>query len=215
MNDDDPRRDPQAETASPALEARRHPRLRFPAVVILIYWTLGCIVSQLEKPYFYGFVYGMASSTLLVLLLVGWWWFNRGMRFSDKLLGFILIIGGAWAASRFAHQSINIFTLGALALPLVFTLVVGWMWLVQRRLISPNRLGFVVIVAVTWGAFTLIRNDGIDAELQSQMHWRWTPTAEELFLAQKPPATASAPQPVATATTGTNGTSPRCGRPRT
>jgi hypothetical protein len=68
----------------------------------------------------------------------------------------------------------------------VITFVVGWVVLVKRKLISPNRLGFVAVVALTWSWFLLIRTEGLHSTLKAQSRWRWTQTAEESFLAQNP-----------------------------
>jgi outer membrane protein assembly factor BamB len=161
-------------------------RLRFPIGLVLIFWALHFVVGSLEKPYFYGFLFQMASSGLSALFFFPWWWFNRSVRLSEKLLGFILIAAGGMITGTFSHRSINGWTLFLSGLPLVMTFIVGWMWLVKRKLISPNRLGFVAVVALTWSWFLVIRTDGLNSTLKAQNHWRWTPTAEESFLAQKP-----------------------------
>jgi outer membrane protein assembly factor BamB len=40
-----------------------------------------------------------------------------------------------------------------------------------------------VIVTLTWAGFLAVRIDGADSRLKFGTHWRWTPTAEEKFLA--------------------------------
>jgi outer membrane protein assembly factor BamB len=47
------------------------------------------------------------------------------------------------------------------------------------------RLASLVIVTLTWASFTLIRIEGIDSDLHADSHWRWTPSQEELFLAER------------------------------
>ena len=162
-------------------------RLKFPIGLVLIFWMLHFIVGSLEKPYFYGFLFQMASAGLFTLLFLVWWWFNRGLRLPEKLFGFILIVIGGVITGTFSHRSITGWTLFLSGLPLVITFVMGWLFLVKRNFIPPHRLGFVAVVALTWSWFILIRTDGLQSTLKPQNHWRWTPSAEEAFLAQKPP----------------------------
>jgi outer membrane protein assembly factor BamB len=182
MNEEPRAQEPQdGKQNSPAL-----PRLGFPTGLILIYWSLYFVVGGVEKPYFHGFLYGMASSLVFALSFLGWWWFNRSIRWPEKLAGFAVLVAGAWVAGRFSHRSINLLSFCSVGFPLVVTFVIAWMALVRRTLIPPHRIGFAAVVALTWGSFLFIRNDGLDSTLHSQIRWRWTPTAEELFLAHQP-----------------------------
>ncbi|MEP6668022.1 MAG: PQQ-binding-like beta-propeller repeat protein [Chthoniobacter sp.] len=173
------------------------PRLGFPIGLVLVYWTLFLVVDHLEKPYFYGFIYGMASALVFALCFLGWWGFNRSIRRAEKAWGFALIVAGAWVAAKFSDRSINVLTLSSGAFPLVVTVVVAWMFLVKRTLLSSHWLGFATAVVLGWAPFLLVRSDGFDSMLQSHLSWRWTPTAEQRFLAQMPakdsPASTAAP----------------------
>ena len=175
---------PSGKENSPASPAH-FPRLGFPLGLILVYWALYLVVGNLEKPYFYGFIYGMASALVFALCFLGWWWFNRGIRRSEKVLGFALIVVGAAIAGKFSDRSINILTLSSVGLPLVVTLAVGWMLLVKKAFISSTWPGFAAVVVLTWSSFLFVRTDGYDSALKSHVSWRWTPTAEQRFLAQK------------------------------
>src|SRR5262245_7014585 len=167
-------------------------RLKFPTGLVLIFWVMHFVVGSLEKPYFYGFLFQMASAGLFTLLFLLWWWFNRGLRLSEKSLGFILIVLGGVITRTFSHRSITGWTLFLSGLPLIMTVVVGWMYLVKRKLISQHRLGFIAVVALTWSWFLVIRTEGLHSTLKAQNHWRWTPSAEESFLAQNPTSGESA-----------------------
>src|SRR6266487_6674452 len=93
---------PEAQTES---AHRPLPGLRFPFVCLLIFWASTFGVGFLDKPYFFGFMYSLASTGLLTLLFLGWCWFNRGFRFPEKLLGFLVLLGEAMLVGRFAHHS--------------------------------------------------------------------------------------------------------------
>ena len=49
-----------------------------------IYWAAYFIFTGLDKPYFYGFIYGIASSLIFLLCFLGWWWGNRTLRLWEK-----------------------------------------------------------------------------------------------------------------------------------
>jgi outer membrane protein assembly factor BamB len=160
------------------------PRLWPPVVFVASFWLLHLIVGRLEKPYFYGFLFGMASAALLAVLFFGWWWTRRGIRFSERLYGFLLVVGAGVAVAPLCDKSIR-FSVPTVGLPLVLTTWTLWMLLVRRTGFAWNRLGLFVVVVLTWAACLLVRIDGIDADLKPDVRWRWSPTAEDLFLAGK------------------------------
>ena len=51
----------------------------------------------------------------------------------------------------------------------------------------------MAVLFLTWGAFTLIRMNGLSGDLRADLHWRWSRTPEEVYLAERAPATATAP----------------------
>lgn len=200
MNESSALQQPATERERTAI-AREFPRLRFPFICLLAFWLLTFLLRPINKPYFVGFMIGLALAGLLTLLFLGWWWFNRRLRFWEKAAGFALMVTGAVLAGRFADHSINAFTLWVAGLPLVATLIVAWLFLAKKLQISRPRLGFVVVVMLSWSYFLVVRTDGADASLKIATHWRWTPTPEQQFLAQglshpQRPATRSFPPAV-------------------
>jgi outer membrane protein assembly factor BamB len=171
---------PGRETAA---DGRTLPRLRLPFVSLLVFWILSVVVARLNKPYFVGFMYGLLATGLITLLFFGWWWFNRGLRFWEKCAGFVLLVGEAVLVGMFTHRSVNGFTLWITGLPIVASVIVAWIFFVKKFHLRWRRLGFVAVVTGVWSCFLLIRTEGADATLKVAMHWRWTPTLEERFLA--------------------------------
>jgi len=170
-------------------ERARFPKLKFPVTLIAIYWLLYVIAANIEKPYFYGFLYQMGSAALFALCFLGWWWFNRGISLLEKSVGFALVFGGALLAVRFSHRSISFPTLLSAGIPLVASLVVLWILAAKRKFISSSRITLVLLAGIAWSYFLLIRSDGVNSALKAETRWRWTPSAEELFLARKPGGT--------------------------
>ena len=189
MNDTSgPQGQPPQEQA--AANRERQLRLRFPFFCVLIFWVVSAVMGAVDTFYFMVFFYRMISATLVTLLFLGWWSFNRGLRVSEKLAGLAVILAGGWVAARILHHTIGFWTVWMFGGPVVVTVVVGWLWAAKRFHLAPARLGFSVVVALTWGSFLLTRADGLDSRLRARMLWRWTPTAEELFLANSGAAPA-------------------------
>jgi len=185
MNESTPLASPDPSRNSPA--PGDLPRLRFPTICVVVFWLLSFVVGMINKPYFVGFMYGLGSTGLLTLLILGWWWFNRGLRRWEKWAGFALIIGEAWLVGKGSHRSITGFTLWMGGFPLIASAVVAWFFIAKRFRLSWARMGFAIVVSLVWAHFLFIRVDGPDSSLKAKSHWRWTPTAEEQFLAAGKP----------------------------
>ena len=160
------------------------PRL-WPAVLfVLLFWAGFFVMNAVEKPYFIQFIYNMAAPALLLLLFSIWWWRNRRIPFADRVYGCLLVVGTAAAVAPLCHRTI-LFGLLTFGLPVALTILTLWMKFVQWTGFAWKRTGLLVALLLVWGYFPLIRIDGLDADLQSATKWRWTPTAEEEFLAEK------------------------------
>src|SRR6516225_7889715 len=72
---------------------QRPPRFWLPVAILTLFWIAFFVVGALEKPYFYGFLYGMGAAGLLALVFSIWWWTNRRIKLSDRALGCILVVG--------------------------------------------------------------------------------------------------------------------------
>jgi outer membrane protein assembly factor BamB len=167
------------------------PRLRLLFVSLIVFWLLGFVLARINKPYFVGFMCGLALSGLITLIFLGWWWFNRSLRLWEKVAGFSLMAAEVWLVGRFTHHSVTLFTLWAFGLPMVASLIVAWAFISKKFGISWPRLGFAIVVTLGWIYFLMIRIDGADSSLKMQTHLRWTPTAEQQFLAKASTSTVA------------------------
>jgi outer membrane protein assembly factor BamB len=155
-----------------------------------VYWVAHFVVGALEKPYFVGFLYGMAAPALLLLLFSLWWWFFARLGLAERLYGCLLVVAVGIAVAPLCHPSIW-FGLPTGGLPIALTALTLWVFFVARTGFPWNWQGLAFVVVLCWGYFALIRVDGVNADLKAATRWRWIPTAEELFLADK----AGRPEP--------------------
>jgi outer membrane protein assembly factor BamB len=167
----------------------------WPALVfVALFWTAFFAVAALDKPYFYGFLFGMAAPAVLALLFFGWWFTRGRIPMRERLYALAVVLGMGVLVAPFCHRSIW-FTLVTLGLPIVLTVWSLWMLVAKQIGITRDRFGLLMVVAVTWALGTLVRIDGVNAALQADVRWRWSPSAEDLFLAEK--AQRLAPDPAA------------------
>src|SRR5262249_3858786 len=71
-------------------------------------------------------------------------------------------------------------------LPVALTAWVGWLLVTPFLSWPVRRAGLLVVLLLAWGWMPLVRIDGIDGSMSATLAWRWSPTAEESFLADRP-----------------------------
>jgi outer membrane protein assembly factor BamB len=116
-----------------------------------------------------------------------WWMFASRIAWRDRALVLLacVVLGGisylCW------HKSFGIFGLIIYAIPAVLTVWIAWL-IVSSFFDWPiQRVGLLVVFVLAWGYFTLIRFEGINGAMSATLAFRWTPTAEEKFLASVTP----------------------------
>lgn len=172
----------------------------WPALVpAALFWLVNLVARLLEMPYFLRFLFGMAAPALFFLIFSIWWWLRRSVSLFERLVGYILVVGGAFAVAPLTHPSLGTPQMLMVGIPVMITIWALWMLWAERTRIAHRWLGSAVVVLLTYGAFTLFRIEGLDGDLKASIHWRWSPTAEEMFLthttAQSVPKVLAADSP--------------------
>jgi outer membrane protein assembly factor BamB len=180
-----------AQTRELPPEPAKKPRV-WPAVLFVsLFWASHFVVGSLEMPYFFRFLFSMAAAALLVLFFFGWWWFHRRIRLSDRFYGFALVVAGAAATSFLVHPSVGTFGALVTGVPLAITAWTVWMLASRKASLAWQRRGSLAAMVLAWTCLTLVRFEGVDGDLRPNLKWRWSPTAEDLFLQQAARAAAS------------------------
>jgi outer membrane protein assembly factor BamB len=158
--------------------------------LVAAFWIAQFVVATLEKPYVVTWIYSMAAPALLLLLFSIWWWVFARISLAYRIYGCVLVVASGALVAPFCHSTIW-FGLPTDGLARALTVVTLWMLFVKLTGFSWNWatwaawLGLAVVVALSWGYFTLIRVDGVNGDLKANTQWRWTPTPEERFLAER------------------------------
>jgi outer membrane protein assembly factor BamB len=181
------------ETIAPPPSVRRRLRLWPGIVIIALQWGVVTAIGQLFPAtpiQFQAMFLGPMIGTLAVLV---WWLFFSRLSWPDRLI--VPVAFGLFGASVMlvGHESIGMFGILLYGLPAALTAWIAWL-VVSFPLTWPiRRIGLAIVFMLVWGYFTLIRLDGVWGTMTATLNWRWEPTTEERFLAERVTPTPVAP----------------------
>jgi hypothetical protein len=133
---------------------------------------------------FFGFLILAAIGGLAALVFAIWWLLGSRVRWRERLVVFATAILATGAAFAFADRRLGPFLLLP-GLPLVLSVwalgaFAARKWPSQRR-----SLGLMALLCLTWGGFMVLRGEGMGGDGQIALRWRWSPTAEQAYLAER------------------------------
>jgi outer membrane protein assembly factor BamB len=152
--------------------------------MVAAFWTFLVINYTFESSQGRRFMSRMIAYLITILAYFGWWLSRSKVRWRDRLLAVAILIGYGIVTTLFADKSMNGFALALSAFPLVILLWTGWLLVSRQFTPRTRRIGFCLLMLPIFAFFTLIRFDGLWAGQLVKMHWRWTPTHEQDFLAE-------------------------------
>ncbi len=187
-----------------ATAAGRPPRV-WPAVAIVaLYWIIHALLRWTDLGTslgFAGFLLLMSATGILSLLFLAWWLAWSRVPWKERLCVLGAAILAAVATPLLAHKTVG-------GLLFLFGLPIGMtVWaageLVLQKMSSGRRMAAVcVLLGLTGVGFLLVRTEGVNGAFQFALHFRWSPTAEEVYLAELArsgkPAVAAESSPAAT-----------------
>jgi len=127
-----------------------------------------------------------ALSALLAALAFGIWWLaSRHVPFGQRLLALVVAIVAGIAACLASIKTLGGTGAVFAGLPVLMTLWIGWLLVSRGMSPTTRRNGLIVTILIAWGLICLVRVDGVTGKMFADAHWRWTPTAEEQYLASR------------------------------
>jgi outer membrane protein assembly factor BamB len=127
---------------------------------------------------------GLAGFPALVI----WWLFFSRAAWFDRIAAIVLMIAALVATYPFLDMSIATGAMGMifpmLALPGLCLAFVLWAIVSRPWSIGVQRATMVLAIVLSCAVWTLARTAGFTGAFDNDLSWRWTPTPEELVLAQ-------------------------------
>jgi hypothetical protein len=150
-----------------------------------LYWVFFLLLVWTEPGIFVGFLARLAACGLLTLLFTIGWLASGRRGGGERLLGAGAAVAGGVLAALLSPPTAGVLGWLLLALPCVFTAWTAWLVLARTMPARLRAPGLVGVLALTWGTFALVRMDGLGGQGQIRLRWRWSPTPEELYLAER------------------------------
>jgi len=177
---------------------RQRPSLRlWPGVAaVTLQWLLWLMPLAIPSQ---GGTAVIGAFALGVVVILWWLFFSRAL-WADRLGALALMVLGVAITSRLVHPSIANGMMGFMlivyAVPALCLALVAAAAITRGQSSGPRRATLAAAIVIACAALTLIRTNGISGDANSDLAWRWTPTAEQRLLAQSVDEPA-APAPVA------------------
>ena len=173
-------------SAPSATVSARLPRIWPPALLLGLFWATYSLWRWTEfgaSLGFMGFLILLAIGALTTVLFAVWWLAASRVRWTERLLvlGTAAFAGAGTAA--LAHKSVGPFLLLP-GLPLVLTVWMLGLLVVRKWRPRQRALALMSLLCLSCGAFTLLRAEGMQGDGQLALRWRWSPTPEQLYLAE-------------------------------
>jgi outer membrane protein assembly factor BamB len=147
---------------------------------------------------------GFASAPVIIV----WWLFFSRAPWLERLLALAAMPVALAVTRPFLHPSILGGAMGylqyPLSIPIMSLALVAWAAAARRRTDLVRRASLPAAMLAASGLVASLRTDGIGGGAIFDVHWRWTPTAEERLLAEvkddpvAPDPSAAPPAPEAT-----------------
>lgn len=130
----------------------------------------------------------MVAMALCGLIILAWWLFFSRAPWIERLGALAVMAVALFVVSFLIHKSISNgmmgFMLPAFGIPLAALALVLAVSVGRNLSTGSRRAAIAVSILIAAGFFTLIRTGGLSGDGRPDLHWRWTPTPEELLLSR-------------------------------
>jgi outer membrane protein assembly factor BamB len=171
--------------ATPSTSPREEPWPRlWPGVVIVaLQWLVILVPAWLNQGILLRFTPVVFGPFVAATAMVCWWLMGCRLPWSDRVFVLGVCVAFAAVALPLADGSVGVFGLSFM-LRILTTAWIVWLLATLSMRWPVRRAGLLVLFLLAWGSFTLVRRDGVDGNLAVRIHPRWSPTAEDRFLAE-------------------------------
>ncbi len=156
-----------------------------PIVLLVLMWGSRIGVILLDEASLTTLMIRFMVPLVCSALIVLWWLFLSRAVVREKLIGLVLLGGIVLLTTMLSHETVKGF--GTLLFAIPYGITAFTVALIAARSLPPRtRTSLALLAAVIgFGYWSLVRTDEILGDFDSQQSWRWQPSAEELFLAER------------------------------
>lgn len=164
----------------------RRPRFAWVLLVLIAaFWALPFLLKLLDFPIYAGFFSSVGSVALLTLVFTVWWFIFGGGWLRDRALVLVSLIAIGAVVGRFVDKSVGPIGFIFFGLPVGLSAMVVWLVLTRNRSAALRDIGMLTAFGLVCGLMILVRVDGVDGDQKAATSWRWTKSAEDLYLASR------------------------------
>jgi len=157
----------------------------WPGIVIMaLYWANIQISNWIWPGEMIQIQMMMFGGMICLALFLIWWVFFSRIPWMDRIGILVACVTIGAIANWLAHPSYKNGFFFFFAPPVVMSVWVGWLLISQKLSWTSRRAGLIFAFLITFGVYTLIRHEGTDGYFAQKLALRWTPTAEEEYLAR-------------------------------
>jgi len=153
--------------------------------LVALLWGFANLPALFAEPPMPVFMAAFFGPLACVVLIIVWWVAASRASRREKLLGagglgLLLLV-----AMVLMHPTMRGFPLLSMVLPWGGTAFVLGLAATRWLKTLPRTATALLAVALAFGFWTLVRMDGVWGDFQSERTWRWQPTPEQRYLAQR------------------------------
>jgi len=154
-------------------------------VIVVLQWLVVKLTAWLAPGTIEQFQVMFIAPMAAIAAVGAWWLFASRLPWGDRLL--VIAACALGAVGMYFLHSPDFHAMGIIlyALPAVTTVWVGSLVLTFFLRWPVRRAVLMIALILTWSVFTLLRMEGVNGTMATTFRWRWTPTAEERFLAER------------------------------
>lgn len=191
-------------TIETALATPRKPIRVWPGVIAVTLQWLGWFVVPTIFPQ--APIVALLAGVIGGLVILVWWLFFSRARWIERIAAPVLIVLALIGTKRLVHESIAGGGMGMLlyilAIPVFSMGLVLWAVVSRHFSTAKRRLAFVAMLIIGCSVFLFLRTDGLTAEFDNDLHWRWSQTREQKLAAAE--ASEETANPATTGPAGAN-----------
>jgi outer membrane protein assembly factor BamB len=158
-------------------------------VLLGLFWTTYSVWRWTELGTslgFLGFLILLGVGGLTTLLFIIWWLAASRAPWTERFVVLGTAVGCGVGAGLLADKLLGPFLLLP-GLPLVLTAWAVGLLVARKWPTGQRRVTLIGVLCLGWGAFLLVRGEGMWGDGQMTLRWRWSQTPEQAYLAGSDP----------------------------